>query len=68
MDGAEPLDAGHVSEMSEVYEALDSCIELERALGRLARSDAATREDWNASRARVHRVCTEVEQRLQSDA
>ena len=68
MDSVRMDDLNRVSHLSEVYEALDNCIELERALSRLARADAIAADDWKASRAEVHGICARVEQRLEHDA
>lgn len=68
MDGMRSADPERVSELSEVYEALDNCIELERALGRLARAQAEDGNDWAASKAEVRGICAQFEERLQADA
>jgi hypothetical protein len=57
-----------ISDLSEVYEALDNCVELERALGRLARVDAHSNQEWMASKAQVRGICARVERRLDLDA
>jgi hypothetical protein len=62
------MDLNRISELSEVYDALDNCIELERALARLARADAGAAEDWTDSGAQVHKICARVEKRLDADA
>jgi hypothetical protein len=61
-------DLNRISDLSEVYEALDNCVELERALARLARADADASEDWTASGVQVHKICARVEKRLDADA
>ena len=68
MDSVRVDDLNRVSHLSEVYEALDNCVELERALSRLARADAAAAEDWKASKVQVHGICARVEKRLEHDA
>jgi hypothetical protein len=68
MDSTRTTDLNRVAELSEVYEALDSCVELERALGRLARADAEGDKGWAASKAQVRGICAQVEQRLEEDA
>jgi len=68
MDDTQMSDLNRISDLSEVYEALDNCVELERALGRLARADARAGEDWTASKAQVHTICARVERRLDLDA
>ena len=68
MERVQITNLNSISELSEVYEALDNCVELERALGRLARADAEAGEDWTASKAQVHGICARVEKRLVPDA
>lgn len=68
MNDTQMSDLNRISDLSEVYEALDNCVELERALGRLARVDALAGEEWTASRAQVHGICARVERRLDLDA
>jgi hypothetical protein len=68
MNDTQMSDLNRISDLSEVYEALDNCVELERALGRLARADALAGEDWTASKAQVHGICARVERRLDLDA
>lgn len=68
MDGVQTTDLNRISELSDVYEALDNCVELERALGRLARADVQAGEDWTASKAQVRLICARVEKRLDQDA
>jgi hypothetical protein len=62
------VDLNRISDLSEVYEALDNCVELERALARLARADVDAAEDWTDSKAQVHKICARVEKRLDADA
>ena len=68
MNETRRTELNRISGLSEVYEALENCIELERALGRLARADGRAGEDWKASRAQVHGICSRVERRLDPDA
>lgn len=68
MNGMQATNLDRISDLSEVYEALDNCVELERALGRLARMDTVAVEDWAASKAQVHGICARVEQRLEGNA
>jgi hypothetical protein len=68
VDSTRMIDLDRASELSEVYEALDNCVELERALARLARADAGAAEDWTDSKAQVHKICARVEKRLDMDA
>jgi hypothetical protein len=68
MNEARMSDLNRISDLSEVYEALDNCVELERALGRLARADTLAGEDWKVSKAQVHGICARVERRLDLDS
>jgi hypothetical protein len=68
VDRAPITDPNRITELSEVYEALDDCVELERALGRLTRVDAEDGRDWTASKAQVRRICAQFEQRIEEDA
>ena len=68
MNEARMADLKRISDLSEVYEVLDNCVELERALSRLARTDAGSNEDWTASKAQVRSICARVERRLDLDA
>lgn len=68
MNEAGRTDLSRISDLSEVYEALENCVELERALGRLARLDSRAGEDWSASKAQVRGICARVERRLDLSA
>jgi hypothetical protein len=68
MNEAQMSDVKRISDLSEVYEALDNCVELERALGRLARADSRSNQEWIASKAQVRGICARVERRLDLDA
>lgn len=68
MNEAHKTDLNRISDLSEVYEALENCVELERALARLARMDAVAGEDWKVSKVQVRGICARVERRLDLDA
>jgi DNA-binding transcriptional regulator YbjK len=68
VDRADIADVNRIVELSEVYEALDTCAELERVLGRLARADTQHGEEWFDSKAQVRCICSRVERHLRPDA
>jgi hypothetical protein len=67
MDGSQVARLNRITDLSEVYEALDSCMELERALSRLARARIFDDEEFGSSRSQLRRICARVEGHIAID-